>query len=72
MIIGGIIYTFILKGDFDISEYVFRRGSKNEQQQSFTVYEADRKEKREALFNYPLFLGIFYFIITVIISYTIL
>ena len=76
MVIGGIAYSTYLHGDYDISGFVFRRGRKQQTQsehpQSFQDYMADKKEKREASFNYPLFLGIAYILVALLISYVFL
>ena len=69
MIIGGIIYVLVLRGDFDISAFVMRRGMKRDDTQNFQKYKDDRNKKREASFNYPLFLGILYLIISAVIAY---
>ncbi len=60
LVIAGVVYSLYLHGDFDISGFLLKRGvlRKKEEGQSFEAYMADRKEKREAAFNYPLFLGI--------------
>lgn len=72
LLIGGIVYSLYLHGDFDISAFFLKRGAKRDEKQSFDAYMADRKEKREAAFNYPLFLGIVYILITVGISFCLL
>ena len=69
LIIGGIVYSLYLHGDFDISGFFLKRGVKSDDNKNFDAYMTDRKEKREAAFNYPLFLGIVYLIAAVVISY---
>ena len=69
MIIGGIVYALALRGDFDISAFVMRRGMKRDDTQNFQKYKDDRNKKREASFNYPLFLGILYLIVSAVIAY---
>lgn len=69
LIIGGIVYSLYLHGDFDISGFFLKRGAKSDENKNFDAYMTDRKEKREAAFNYPLFLGIVYLIAAVVISY---
>ena len=69
MIIGGIVYALALRGDFDISAFVMRRGMKRDDTQNFQKYKDDRNKKREASFNYPLFLGILYLIISAVTAY---
>ena len=65
LVIGGIVYSFVLKGDFDISSFTVRRGVKHTDPKKpldFRNYERDRRQEREKAFNYPLFLGILYLI----------
>ena len=72
LIIGGIAYSFVLLGDFDISSFTLRRGVKRsdpEKPMDFKKFERDRREERENSFNYPLFLGIVYIIVSVILAY---
>ena len=69
LIIGGIVYSLYLHGDFDISGFFLKRGMKSDENKNFDTYMTDRKEKREAAFNYPLFLGIVYLVAAVVISY---
>ena len=69
MVIGGVIYSLVLRGDFDIAGFALIRGARRENKQSFETYMADRKEKREEAFNYPLFLGIVYLAVSLVIAY---
>ena len=64
----GVIYASYLHGDYDISGFFIRRSVKKEEK-NFAAYEADMKEKREAVFNYPLFLGLAYLLVAVVIAY---
>ena len=68
MIIGGIIYALYLHGDFDISSYLFRRGIQKEPKQPFRAFLFDVYEKREEAFNYPLFIGLLYVIVSALIA----
>ena len=73
LIIGGVIYSMVLHGDYDLSGYVFNRGiGKEKQKKSFEAYKKDQKQRREEAFNYPLFLGIVYLLASVVVSYLIL
>ena len=75
LVIGGIVYSFVLKGDFDISSFTVRRGVKHtdpEKPLDFRNYERDRRQKREKAFNYPLFLGILYLIAAAFLAYFII
>ena len=69
LLIAGVIYSLYLHGDFDISRFVMRRARSNAPKQSFEAYKANQKERREASFNYPLFLGIVYIVVSLIIAY---
>lgn len=69
LLIAGIVYSFYLHGDFDISSFVMRRARSNAPKQTFEAYKANQKERREASFNYPLFLGIVYIAVSLIIAY---
>ena len=73
LIIAGIVYNLYLHGDFDISAFLLRRGAarKKEEPQSYETVRQDRKEKREAAFNYPLFLGLLYVAVSLILAYTV-
>ena len=71
LIIAGVIYSLYLHGDFDISSYVMRRARSNAPKQTFEAYKANQKERREASFNYPLFLGVVYMAAALFIAYVI-
>lgn len=68
LLIIGVICAAFIHGDFDISGFFIRRGIKKEEK-GFQAFEADMKEKREAVFNYPLFLGLVYLIVVLVIAY---
>ena len=69
LLIAGVVYSLYLHGDFDISSYVMRRARSNAPKQTFEVYKANQKERREASFNYPLFLGAVYMAAALFIAY---
>ena len=69
LLIGGMIYSMILHGDFDISSFVFRRGAQKEMKQDFRAYKAEREEKRAEAFNYPLYLGLAYLALAAILAW---
>ena len=69
LLIAGVVYSLYLHGDFDISSYVMRRARSNAPKQTFEAYKANRKERREASFNYPLFLGAVYMAAALFIAY---
>ena len=60
LIIGGLIYSFVLHGDFDIGGFVMT---------NFGKYKAKQEAARMKTFNYPLFLGILYLIVSAVIAY---
>lgn len=73
LIVGGVIYSSVLHGDYDISGFVLNRGMrKRKETQDFGAYKEDRKKKQEESFNYPLFLGIVYLLASAFIAYLIL
>ena len=68
MILLGVLYYNYLKGDFDESRYVmFRQRSGKEV--DFDKYIKDKQTEKEDSFNYPLFLGIVYFIVAFLGSF---
>ena len=69
LLIAGVVYSLYLHGDFDISSYVMRRARSNAPKQTFEAYKANQKERREASFNYPLFLGAVYMAAALFIAY---
>ena len=68
----GIGYTFVLHGDFDRAGFYFLRGIRNTRVQTYRDYSEEAEEKREDAFNYPLFLGIVYLLVSVFIAYVVL
>ena len=69
LIIGGVVYSTILHGDYDISGFLLNRGIvKDEEKTDYKTYKKDQKKKREELFNYPLFLGIVYLVAAGVIA----
>ena len=67
LMIFGVFYRLVLKGDFDRIQYVFNRSLRP--QKPFDAYEEDREEERKYSFNYPLWLGIFYFVACALIGF---
>ena len=63
----GVLFTFTRFGDFDITRYVFRRGTSKDVK-SFGEYKKDREDERSETFNYPLFFGLVYLAVSVFIS----
>ena len=73
LIILGIFYSFILHGDFDRVSYTFQRGLiRNGIVRPFEDVQRDKQKDREDSFNYPLWLGILYIIVSAILAYTVL
>lgn len=68
----GLLYSWYLHGDFDLSGFLLKRGVQRGAMQSYQDYIAEQKEKREEAFNYPLFLGLVYLAAAIIIAYGIL
>ena len=71
LLIAGIVYSLFLHGDFDISAFLLGRGLRRDHgpRQSFSEYLAEKREEREDSFNYPLFLGLVYLAVAVILAY---
>ena len=81
LVILGVVYSMILHGDFDISSYYLQRGVRSlrrlfsrhaeewSAQKSMADFLQDAREKREASFNYPLFLGLVYVLVSVVLAY---
>ena len=73
LIIIGLLYSFYLHGDFDRASYVLKRGmTRYGMETPFETYEKNANETREDAFNYPLFLGIIYLVISGILAYAVL
>lgn len=69
LVVCGVAYALVLRGDFDLSGFVFNRGLQRRGGQSYETYKANRREEREAAFNYPLFLGILYLLVSAVLAY---
>lgn len=67
LLAGGVFYSMYIHGDYDVTGFVLKRGRRGENQ-TFSAYMADRKEKRADAFNYPLFLGIVYLALSAVIA----
>ena len=72
MVACGILYALVLRGDFDISAFLLKRGIQKEPKQTFRAYLYEVYEKREEAFNYPLFLGLLYLAAAFALSYCII
>ena len=68
LIVIGLFYSFALHGDFDRVKYVFLRGM-NRESSRYENYNRNSEQKREDSFNYPLFLGIIYVVVSIIVAY---
>ena len=68
----GVFYSLYLHGDFDLGGYFILRQVRKESKKDYQAYKEDKKEEREAAFNYPLFLGLVYFAVSAIIAYGVL
>ena len=68
MIGVGVLYNSYLKGDFDTTGFLVARnlGKKNI---DYNTYISNKRTEKEDSFNYPLFLGIAYFLIALAASY---
>jgi hypothetical protein len=80
----GVVYSMNLHGDFDISRYYLRRGVRSfrffaprqseelKPEQNAAEFLQEAREKRQNAFNYPLFLGIVYLLLSLLIVYVFL
>lgn len=68
LIAAGVFLTLTRFGDFDITKYVFRRGT-DKSAKPFGEYVKDREEQRANSFNYPLFFGLVYLAVSVLTAY---
>lgn len=66
-IIAGVINSFVLHGDLDITSFVAKRISSKNANLSYDKFKKDKENERKGSFNYPLFVGI----ISIFISYII-
>ena len=64
----GVISVFIRFGDFDITGYVFRRGVKKDVK-SFREYKKDKEDERKETFNYPLFFGLVFLLVSGLVAF---
>lgn len=67
-IVAGIVTSFILHGDFDITTFIAKRSFKRDSDFTYEKFQNEQQKKREGSFNYPLFVGIFVIIISYIIA----
>ena len=63
----GVLFTFARHGDFDISKYVFRRGT-DKDAKPFKEYKKDLEDTRSETFNYPLFFGLIYLAVSLFVG----
>jgi len=70
LIVLGIFYSFILHGDLDRARYTLSRGLSNGIVKPYDVYKSDVEKDREDAFNYPLWLGILYLIVSAVLAYS--
>lgn len=67
-IVAGVVTSFILHGDFDITSFIAKRSFKHDSDFTFEKYKKEKQDERKGSFNYPLLVGIIVFIISYIIS----
>lgn len=67
-VVMGIILSLVVHGDFDITEYVARRAVNKKHMKSYEAFKADKQEKREDHFNYPLLTGIFMIVVSALLT----
>ena len=73
LVLMGVFYSLALHGDFDIAAFSLKRGvSRQDQPITYETYRKNQQQKREAAFNYPLFLGLAYLAVSALLAYTLL
>ena len=65
-ILFGVFTASVLHGDYDLTSYLAHRKKLQNNEIDFATYEAEQKEKRKDSFNYPLFIGILFLILSFI------
>ena len=79
LLIVGVLYSMVLHGFFDVSNYFIQRGVRSfrfgrhrkelDQGKSIEEFLRDAREKREDAFNYPLLVGILGILASIILAY---
>lgn len=57
-IVLGVLYSFVLHGDLDITSYVAMRALNKGKKKTYADYKQDKNDDRKNSFNYPLLNGI--------------
>ena len=68
LVILGVIYLAIQKGDFDITTYIGKRFIERDRTKPFSEYRKDREEEHAETFNYPLFTAILFLLTAAVIA----
>ncbi|MBQ3419438.1 MAG: DUF3899 domain-containing protein [Erysipelotrichaceae bacterium] len=64
----GIFNAAVLHGDYDIASYLAHRRRFKNDELDFNTYQKSQEEKRKDSFNYPLFIGIIFILISFLIN----
>ena len=64
----GIIASLALHGDFDITEYTFKRALFPKNLKPYRDFKSDKEESRKGSFNYPLLIGVLLEVVAVILT----
>lgn len=67
-IVAGIVTSFILHGDFDITTFIAKRTLSKNSNLTFEKFTKNKENERKGSFNYPFFAGIISFLISYIIA----
>ena len=67
-LIFGILYSLVLHGSLDSTEYVAKHALTRQKIKSFEDFKQDKEEEREGKFNYPLLVGILMLAIAIILT----
>lgn len=65
----GILNSMVLHGDFDITEYVTRRIFSKKEYKTYSSFKEDKAEAHKEGFNYPLFTGLLFTALSIILTF---
>lgn len=68
LIVIGIFFSFYKHGDFDMTKFVVKRAL-DTNPKDYPEYMKDQIAQRASLFNYPLFFGIVYLLLSIVTAF---
>lgn len=69
LIVIGIVFSMIRRGDFDITEYMARRSVRKGDVKPFRAFKDDKKEERKDSLNYPFWTGLLLLLISALLNW---